>query len=970
MSIRVFYTSFLYRGSTDTLLKTAIDNIKDSDYSKILYIAPTPRKIRDGQKRFHGLTLLDNKHLTGLTEGCYIHPEMMTIKQFSKRLYSLYGEKKVIPQSLIPIIISRLSDKGMGFSSIITNFINEIKQRHPDKDIETIGKELKAIFHELGIPEEVLVRSMEALEIFNAYQELMNKNSAVDENDLMVACPSLIERHNYRPATLILDGFYELTESEEAILKKLIANAKDTFISIPYDENFLDITNSYINFIKHYFNIEEVYLTRTAESHVYEPPTILWGEGKPVVGGLTPEKEAIDLRHAQVYHPYPGMEEEVEGIARNIKNCFISGQIRGLEKITVTFPTLYKYTDMVGRIFTRYGIPYTTSISKPAGRTRPFLDLIALLKSIADDYPRLSFSQCLISPYFKNVPSALREWIPHICLRSGIIKGKDAWLNLFKSEVGSRKSEVNLEKELRWVFKKLAPLESIRGGGSYSQYCLVIIKLLDDLDFSDVSSKDIDIKEQILEILKDLTFIDNLTTSDPHIATLTLQQFIDALKHILNATETEIEGTGVQVMGFPEIRGIEPEYLYIGGLKDEDLPSKPDIDHILPDSVRTHFGLVNLKRYLLLQRFTFQRAIESTKNLHLSYPVMEGDRFFLPSPFLPWNRDVKHQVHGIFSKEEEIIRKGRTALASFITEIGSIGEKLKDKFGEDSYIRVTDIDSYRRCPRKFFIEKVLQLEPLEIKEYEVEATLLGTIAHEIMQALISKPFADLEDLRIRAEAIIDKLLSDKPVEDYWKKVIKDTFLSILPGIYELESKLVDEGYSFMHAEVPVRGEVIKGIKLKGKVDRIDKKSEVRNKGFQTHDFIVELIDYKTGTTLFSGSQVMAKGATLQLFLYAALLEALGNKVERVGIYSLKDIKLSWIPGKIDKKNNRTIEDYIGASLRFLKETVSKMRKGDFSANPLDEQICRYCPERPYCPYVQKAQSPVNSHRSSKPMTND
>jgi ATP-dependent helicase/DNAse subunit B len=963
MSIRVFYIPFLYRGSTDTLLKTAIDNIKGPDFSKILYIAPTPRKIRDSQKRFHTLTLSDNKHLTGLSGSCYIHPEMMTIKQFSKRLYSLYGEKKVIPRSLIPIIISRLSDKGIGFASIITNFINEIKQHHPGKDIETIGKELKDIFHEFGIPEEVSARSMEALRIFNAYQELLNKNSAVDENDVMVACPGLIERHNYRPKTLILDGFYELTGSEEAILKKLIANAKDTLISIPYNTYFLDITICYTNLIKNYFNVEEIY--------------------------LYPEKEAIE----HFYHPYPGTEEEVEGIARNIKNFFISGKIRDLEKITVTFPALYKYTDMVGRIFTRYGIPYTISISKPAKRTRPFLDLIALLESVADDYPRLSFSQCLISPYFKNVPSVLREWIPHTCLRSGIIKGKDAWLNLFKSEVRSQKSEVrkdnrlpNLEKELRWVFRKLAPLKSIRDEGSYSQYCEVITKLLSDLDFSDLSSteiagidsyrksyrRDIDLKDQVNETIKDLAFIDNLTASNPHIATLTLRQFTDALKHVLNATETETEGTGVQVLGFPEIRGIEPEYLYIGGLKDEDLPSKPDIDHMLPDSVRTQFGLLNLTRYLLLQRFTFQRAIESTKNLHLSYPVMEGDRFFLPSPFLPWNRDEKHRVHGIFSKEEELIRKGKTDLASYITEVEGIKEKLKNKFGEDSYIRVTDIDSYRNCPRKFFIEKVLHLEPLEVKEYEVEAALLGTIAHEIMQALISKPFADVDDLRIRAEAIIDKLLSDKPVEDYWKKVIKDTFISILPGIYELESRLVDEGYSFMNAEVPVRGEIIKGIKLKGKIDRVDKKVQSskfkvqsceNNKLVTCHSSLVtnevELIDYKTGTTQFSGSQIMTKGATLQLFLYAALIEALGNKVERVGIYSLKDMKLSWIPKRNDKKIGRTIKDYIEASLGFLKETVSKIRVGDFSASPLNEQTCRHCPERPYCPYVQKTVMSLN-----------
>ena len=953
MSIKIFYIPFKHKGSTENLFKTAIEHINGStiawcsinspDYSNILYIAPTPRKIRDGQQRFHRLTQLDNKHLTGLTGGCYIPPEMMTIKQLSKRLYSIYEDKKIIPQSLLPIIISRLSEKGIGFSSIITNFINEIKQHHTGKNIETVSNELKSIFHELGIPEEVTVRAKEALSIFKAYQELLNKYSAADENDVMAVCPELIKRHSYSHDTLILDGFYELTRSEEAVLKALIENAKDILISIPYDINYSNITDRYVDFIKSYFQVEEIF--------------------------LPPEKDATE----PVYHPYPGIEEEIEGIARNIKNSFISGGIRNLEKIVITSPVLHKYSDMMARIFRKYGIPYTISTSKPDGKTRPFLDLIALLESVADDYPRLSFSQSLISPYFKNMPSAFREWIPHICLRAGIIKGKDVWLNLFKPEARKDYRLPNIEKELRWVFKKLAPLESIKNNGTFSKYSEVIIKLLTALDFSDVS-EGVDLKEQALEILKELSFIDNLSESSGSTRTeshnntpyasnflpITLRQFIDTMKHILNTTQTEIEGTGVQIMGLFELRGIEPEYLYFGGLRDGDLPSKPDIDHILPDSVRTRFGLVNLKKYLLLQKFTFHGVIESTKNLHLSYPVMEGDRFFLPSPFLPWNKEVKHRVYGIFSKEEELNRKGKIPLTSYIKDIEGIGEKLiKNKFGENSYIRVTDIDSYRACPRRFFIEKVLRLEPLEIKEYEVEASLLGTIAHQIMEALISKPFVDVDDLRIRSEEIIDKLLSDKPLEDYWKKVIKNTFLLILPDIYKVESKITDEGYSFTDAEVSVKGEIIKGIKLKGKIDRIDKK--VQSSKFKVQSLQddkpftdeVELIDYKTGTIQFSGSQVITKGTTLQLFLYAALMEVLGNKIERVGIYSLKDIKLSWIPGKNDRKIGRAIEDYIEASLRFLKETVLKMRRGDFSASPLNEQTCRNCPERPYCPYIQK-----------------
>jgi RecB family exonuclease len=359
--------------------------------------------------------------------------------------------------------------------------------------------------------------------------------------------------------------------------------------------------------------------------------------------------------------------------------------------------------------------------------------------------------------------------------------------------------------------------------------------------------------------------------------------------------------------------------------------------------VRTKFGLVNLKKYLFLQKYLFNRTIASTNNFHLSFPVMDGEKLFLPSPFLPWEKEAKEQIPGIFSKEEELISKGKTPLESYVKEIEFAGDNLMNKhFGETLFIRVTDIDAYRTCPRKFFIEKTLQLNPPQIKEYEIERVLLGIIAHEIMQNLLSKPFINADDLRNKAEVLLDKLLSNKPLEDYWKKLIKESFLSILPDIFELECTIFKEGYSFMKAEVSVEGEVLKGIKLRGKIDRVDKKNGC----------IVEIIDYKTGATQLSGPQVAQKGATLQLFLYAALMKSLGYKVERAGIYSLKDLNISWVPGRNDRKNGRTIEDYIGMSLRFLEETVVQMRAGKFYALPLNEQTCRNCSERPYCPYIQ------------------
>ena len=153
MQVKVFYVPFSRRGFTEDLLKTAISKTKGDDssfaalrrmdYSGILCLSPTPWKIRESQRIFHKLT-----------KNTYIPPGMMTIKQLSKKLYSLYANKTPISRSIIPIIISRLSGKGIGFSSIISSFIDEVKQYCPRKDIETINKELKSVFEELNVPEE------------------------------------------------------------------------------------------------------------------------------------------------------------------------------------------------------------------------------------------------------------------------------------------------------------------------------------------------------------------------------------------------------------------------------------------------------------------------------------------------------------------------------------------------------------------------------------------------------------------------------------------------------------------------------------------------------------------------------------------------------------------------------------------------------------------------------------------------
>lgn len=162
----------------------------------------------------------------------------------------------------------------------------------------------------------------------------------------------------------------------------------------------------------------------------------------------------------------------------------------------------------------------------------------------------------------------------------------------------------------------------------------------------------------------------------------------------------------------------------------------------------------------------------------------------------------------------------------------------------------------------------------------------------------------------------------------------------------MELDIRNEGYIDSVVEKTISGEPVKGIKLKGKIDRFDRISNA-----------VQIIDYKSGNAGLNCAQVAKGNENLQLFLYAAIMKNQGYNVDRVGIYSLKDIQIKWCPpqkrGRSKGRGKENIDEFIAASLQYLEEAVSGMRAGDFTARPLNEYNCRNCHEYSLCPYIQQ-----------------
>ncbi len=881
----VMYTvPFSHRGSTDFLAEESLGKVPWPDYSEIIYLAPTEQKLMAAQKIFHARA-----------RSPYIPPRFFTFSRLAQHFFRIEMPARHLPSVFVPLVISELSGHSTGYAAVLSELLKELKQYHPFKPLPQIRAELTETFSNKGLHEDALKRLHDALDVFELYQDLLSRQKLFDDNDILQFGRNTMEHSLSKFSVLIADGFYDMTTAEKNILEVLVSRSGTTLIAVPYAPAF---STGFPDYIKNQFHATEI----TMEEH---PPP--------------------DLS----YVSYSSAEEEIEGTARHIKNYFVSGRFRAGDFILVTAPRIASYEQLMGRVFRRYGLPCVFSSGKPAAGKAPFRDVLQLLESVSNDYPRLPFTAVLSSPHFRSIPAVLREYIPSLSLRSGILNSRASWENLFiPDQLKHLKDDVR--EAFSVVFGMLSGLETIRDSSGFDTLSAAVKTLLSALHF-DADENDADILNKALDRMSLLSDLFGRKT-------VSLKKFTDYLRHVLNAEMHVEEGEGIQVMDFFEARGLEPDYLYFCGLKDGDMPSKPPIDHILPDTVRTDFGLISLNQYLLIQKLNLLRLAGASANRHLSYPAMEGDKVFLPSPYLPWGSERTENIFGIFSVAEQQSREGGNLFSNTMTEV-ALDKKSKAAIAVKDLampLRVTDIDQFRKCPRRFFLSRILNLEASEIAAYEPEAKTLGTIVHRIMELLMKEPVDSTSRFQEKALSSVNAVLDEVVMEPYWKQLLRTSFMELLPDIIETEANLRDEGFSPYRLEMNVNAEVLPGISLKGKIDRIDCSGST-----------CRIIDYKTGTATI-GADIIRKGTELQLPLYSAILSTYGMHVDKAGIYSMKDIDVKWIPTKRDKY---ALDDYIKAALRFLKDTATFMADGQFFAHPLEEFYCNSCPEAPFCPFI-------------------
>jgi RecB family exonuclease len=260
------------------------------------------------------------------------------------------------------------------------------------------------------------------------------------------------------------------------------------------------------------------------------------------------------------------------------------------------------------------------------------------------------------------------------------------------------------------------------------------------------------------------------------------------------------------------------------------------------------------------------------------------------------------------------------------------------------------LESYRNCGFYFFSARVLRIEPREEPEDGLDVAQLGTLYHQIFEALYAslEPADRLDTERLLAAlpAIAGSILDRAPqqqgfrVTAWWQQTREEIVENIAHSISALGALAdnfipVEFEAHFFGQDCLVVHDGPDRFQLHGIVDRIDKNSQGQ----------LRIIDYKTAGPYNYSKKSLEKGEKLQLPLYAlAARDALemGDPID--GFYwHIRQAE----PSPLTLASFGP-EEAIQLAIDHAWQAVHGARQGYFRPVPPSGGCPSYCPAAGFC----------------------
>ena len=924
MTRKLLLAPFAAPDATDRLLRAALDEVPGPDFRDILYLCPSPRKLRDTQLRYAAVN----------PRSASVPPRFATIGQLARVLADEHSSDILLSSELRPMLIRHiLSEKtpgvSLGYSRAVSDFIRDIKSHVPESELPGLRKRLVKL---LDAFEKPLSRVNQALDALEQYQALLERLGWIDEHDLLDQASDLARKH-LDCTVLVLDGFVAPDRLEQRFLQALVDKAENV-LTLAWTS---DANNEY---------------TRAFPAFVTE------------LGGFETEEIECEPGPEQKLHAFNSIDDEVRGICRDIKRRFLNHEI-DLGQTIVTFPNLSRYAPTLERVLDRYGIPFTLYPNRSLATSPPLATVLELLTALETEYERLAFAAVLSSPFFPHLlrlpgddnPSSAFRAARRVNVdsrRAGIIKGRKDWrristrlITALELEGEERESARDLGLRVRHALKlcdKLLWDEHRHPWQTLGEYAYALKQFLEAARFRSEPATDPEEKDELLDDRRKLyDILNDIVELDSSVGPIAASNsdFIRALSYLIGLHTRDTSSRrprGVTVVSMTETLGLNPRHLYLGGLTEPDLPAPYPPDPVLPDWVRKDLGMPDIDHHRDWQRFHFDRTRSSCREApFLCFHNAADDSPVLVTPFLDLEPTPCPRTDVIYSQEEHQQADGEQLRARLETTTPPVDfsadeeilTTLSATYGPSRSVSVTRLERYRRCPFLYYLEHILGVESLPEPAFEIDNREWGLLVHRVLAEVYARGPVELGRVPGLAERALERALRESELPLFWQQVSRRVIRDFMPAFVEREQQMRDEGFLPAKVESRVEGEPARELKVHGRVDRVDESNDA-----------LRVIDYKTGSTAsISGPAVTRTRTHIQLPLYALLLqdENPDRQVDNLGVWSVREAKVNWLA-----KRNYPVEELIKAALETTRDTVRAIRNGRFPVEKTDPQVCRNC----------------------------
>jgi hypothetical protein len=436
---------------------------------------------------------------------------------------------------------------------------------------------------------------------------------------------------------------------------------------------------------------------------------------------------------------------------------------------------------------------------------------------------------------------------------------------------------------------------------------------------------------------------------------------LDLLEELAAAQRIPFHGRplgGVQVLGFLETRALRFKHVHILDVNEEVLPALAVEDPLLPQGIRRILGLPGPKEREAVHARHFRRLLAGAEKVHLYHIQSEKT---IPSRFIArwkWGEEKASGRVGV---------RPATALSFEIrpsAEPGIVVKKssaIMDVLGGLSW-SASALDTYLRCPMRFYFTRVLNLKEREGLGDAFEPAGVGILLHEALERLYRPLLGTRIDadghraLMSRIPEALDAARTSAGWEDRGEPAL---ILDLMKFRVErfLESETRWSAVQPLHLELPLEG-TFDGRRVQGKLDRLDL--------LETEDGSVHrILDYKSGTAegcIGPRKAALMKAApsgrketlevigSFQMPLYAWLARTAlgwtysGMQVVTQPLKKQDEAKVLFPPKPDPETFMETLA--LPAMANIIRELLDP--EVPFSADPDREGLCNSCPCSLFC----------------------